>query len=149
MSARFLAGRGLVTVRESNSRTRHLVLSAAIDLASRGSHHGEQEACRRQNVAAHRGSADGVPDMVEAKCSLHSATRSSGGTRSSSSIISAVHTAVGTSTSTRSGHGHAMPSTHLDHGRRMLQDDVYMMMLWCKSDCHARRAQKLIVSVHV
>ena len=71
--------------------------------------------------------ADGAPGMDEAKFSLHSATRSSGGTRSSSAIVPSVHTAVGTTTSTRSGHGHVMPSTRLDDGRRMLQDDDAMV----------------------
>ena len=39
----------------------------------------------------------------------------------------AVHTAVGTTISTRYGHGNVMPSTRLDDGRRMLQDDDAMV----------------------
>ena len=83
----------------------------------------------RQNTRqlSRRDTPNGAPGMDEAKCSLHSATRSSGGTRPSSAIVPAVHTAVGTTTSTRSGHGHVMPSTRLDDGRRMLQDDDAMV----------------------
>ena len=132
--------------RQLDSCTGTLLPRAGIQVASSEHVGAAQESCKtlgQLTRKAHRRCA-GEGRAATCQFSLFGAIRVSTGIRPSAPIVAVLHTAAGTSISSRSGHSHAMPNSR---SALCAMSSCTRMMPWPERRAGAELSQKCFVRI--